>query len=406
MVESDKQAGAPEALAPATASRPTRRISPTALADAARVSMIGLFVLALVVALRAASELLVPLTTALVVALVLNPLAARLERRGIPGFGVAALMMAAIGLFLYAGTYAFSSPMQAWAKRLPALVSALYQHAMALRASLLHQPMTAGSAADGAKQLLDLVGSTGILSSAALTAPSVLGAFALFAVALFFLIGLRARLRAGLLSLFIKRRNKITAAHILRDIEKRVSAYLATIACINVGVGVVAAATMWVLGVPNPTLWGALATLLNFAPYLGPAVTVAIIAGVGLTTFHTILTMLAPPLAMAAIFFIEGNLITPSVIGHRFTLNPLMVLVSLSFWLWLWGPIGAVLAVPLLIIGITVFTYVALPHLAERAIEERRRESRTRRRRHRPITPIEPPPRTAGAVKVPAPPHL
>jgi predicted PurR-regulated permease PerM len=397
---SRSERAAPLEAAPAV--RRAARLSP-ALDDAAKLAVIGLFILGLIVALHAAAEILVPLAAAVTVGFVLNPAAARLEHLGVPGFAVAGIFLVAIGLAIYVLTYLFSAPLQQWVQRLPALVSALYGEAMHLRASLLHVPPDPGAAQGGPKQLVELISSTGILSSAALTAPSILGEFALFAVALLFLIALRVRIRAGLLAMCIRRRTKLMTAHILRDIEKRVSAYLATVTVINIGVGIVTALVMWALGLPSPALWGALATLLNFAPYIGPAVMVTIMAAVGLTTFHTIGAAAVPPAVMAAIFFAEGNFITPSILGARFTLNPLLVLVSLSFWLWLWGPIGAILAVPLLIIGIVVFTYTALPHIAAREIEEHKRLTRARRR---PITPIEPPPRSAGTVEVSAPPHL
>ncbi|HVV93974.1 MAG TPA: AI-2E family transporter [Hyphomicrobiales bacterium] len=402
MVETSARAEPAVAPDPVPPVRRSTRVSP-ALDDAAKLAVIGLFILGLIVALRAAAEILVPLAAAVTVGFVLNPAAAKLERRGVPGFAVAGIFMVAIALGIYVLTYLFSAPLQQWVQRLPALVSALYGEAMHLRASLLHVPPDPGAAQGGPKQILDLISSTGILSSAALTAPSILGEFALFAVALLFLIALRVRIRAGLLAMCIRRRTKLMTAHILRDIERRVSAYLATVTLINIGVGVVTTCVMWLLGLPSPALWGALATLMNFAPYIGPAVMVTVMAAVGLTTFHTFGAAVAPPAAMALIFFTEGNFITPSILGVRFTLNPLLVLVSLSFWLWLWGPIGAILAVPLLILGIVVFTYTALPHIAAREIEEHKRVSRARRR---PIVPIEPPPRSTGTVEVSAPPHL
>jgi predicted PurR-regulated permease PerM len=386
---------------PAPIVRRSTRVSP-GLDEAAKLAVIGLFVLGLIVALRTAAEILVPLAAAVTIAFLLNPAAARLENRGVPGFAVAGIFLVAIGVAIYVLTYVFSAPLQQWIQRLPDLVSALYAQAMHIRSSLLHVAPDPGAAQGGPKQLLNLISSTGILSSAALTAPSILGEFALFAVALLFLIALRVRIRAGLLAMCITRRTKLMTAHILRDIEKRVSAYLATVTLINIGVGVVTTFAMWILGLPSPALWGAMATMLNFAPYIGPAVMVTIIASVALTTFHTFGAAVLPPAAMALIFFTEGNFITPSILGARFTLNPMLVLVALSFWLWLWGPIGAILAVPLLIIGIVVFTHTALPHIAAREIEEQRRLSRARRR---PIIPLEKPPRGAGTVEIPAPPH-
>ena len=140
--------GRHEPADPRPGARRPARMSP-ALDDAARLAVIGLFVLGLMVALRAAAEILVPLAAALVVAFVLNPAAARLERRGIPGFAVAGIFLLAIAAAIYVLTYLFSLPLQQWVQRLPALVSALYGEAMHLRASFLHLPPDADIAGAG-----------------------------------------------------------------------------------------------------------------------------------------------------------------------------------------------------------------------------------------------------------------
>jgi predicted PurR-regulated permease PerM len=127
--------------------------------------------------------------------------------------------------------------------------------------------------------------------------------------------------------------------------------------------GLVVGLAMFLLGVPQPHLWGALAAVLNFALFVGPVVMALILLGVGLATFADPLLMVAPPLIFVVLNFIEGQFVTPSVLGARLALNPLAVFVTIAFWLWLWGPIGAFLAVPILIL-VAMTLYHLVPTLA------------------------------------------
>lgn len=377
-----------------------------ALDDAAKLSTVGLFLLALSFALYAAAEILVPIVSAVIVAFLLNPVAARMERRGLPGMAAAAIIIVALGLLLWLAIYLFSIPLQTWVERLPELASALYKQVLSLRNNLFRLQVDAGGPApppidDGG--FAKMMEESGILSSAALLAPSMLGEFALFVVLLFFLIGMRTQLRGGILALCWTRRARLTAARVLHDSERHVSAYLATITVINVLLGITTGLIMWALGLPSPALWGALNATLNYAPYLGPAVVTVIMAGVGLLTFDSIGHALLPPLSIILLNFVEGNIITPAVLGRRFTVNPLLVLIALAFWLWMWGPVGAFLATPMLIMSLVVITHTALPHIAERQIALERERVRARRR---PLAPVRPPPGAAGTVEVTQPPRL
>ena len=114
----------------------------------------------------------------------------------------------------------------------------------------------------------------------------------------------------------------------------------------------------WLFGFPNPMTLGLLATILNYIPYIGPTCMMAIVLVVGLVTFPTLTYALIPPAAFAALVTVEGQIITPTVLGHRLTLNPLLVFTAIVFWAWLWGPIGAFLAVPLSIVMLVVFNHV------------------------------------------------
>jgi predicted PurR-regulated permease PerM len=146
-----------------------------------------------------------------------------------------------------------------------------------------------------------------------------------------------------------RRRSRALLVAGVRSTERDIGSYVATMALVNIGVGVAASLAMWALGLPNPLLWGALAGALNFIPYLGPVITVALVSLAGMVTFESAGDMLAPGLAVVAIHAVESNFITPWFVGRRLTLSPLAVFLSVMVWGWLWGIAGALLAVPVLV---------------------------------------------------------
>ena len=117
----------------------------------------------------------------------------------------------------------------------------------------------------------------------------------------------------------------------------------------------------WLIGFPNPLIFGLLAGLFNYVPYIGPAVMVVVLFGVGLVTFPSLAHALIAPLGLIALTTLEGHLITPTLVGRRLTLNPLAVFLALAFWTWMWGPMGALLAAPLSIIGLVVVNHLFPP---------------------------------------------
>jgi predicted PurR-regulated permease PerM len=127
---------------------------------------------------------------------------------------------------------------------------------------------------------------------------------------------------------------------------------------INLGLGVVVSIVLAIIGFPNPVTFGLLAFALNYVPYIGPAIVALVLAGVGLVSQPSLAPALLAPALFVAIATLEGHVITPNIVGRRLTLNPFLVFLALAFWTWLWGPIGAFLAVPLLIVG-----FVVLGHL-------------------------------------------
>jgi predicted PurR-regulated permease PerM len=143
--------------------------------------------------------------------------------------------------------------------------------------------------------------------------------------------------------------HKERAIEINREVQQNISNYLFSVSVINIGLGAVVGAGLFFMGVPNPLMWGMLVAILNFIPYFGPVVGITLLATVGLLTFDTLWAGLLPPAWYLLLHLLEANLITPMLLGRRFTLNPVVIFVSLIFWTWLWGVPGALLSVPILV---------------------------------------------------------
>ena len=144
-------------------------------------------------------------------------------------------------------------------------------------------------------------------------------------------------------------RGKIRAVEISHEIQQNISKYLFSISLINVCLGALVSGGLYLVGVPNAAMWGILVALLNFIPYFGAICGVIILAAVGLLTFDSPWRGLLPPLLYLMLHLLEANLVTPTLLGRRFTLNPVAIFVSLIFWVWLWGIPGAILSVPILV---------------------------------------------------------
>jgi predicted PurR-regulated permease PerM len=144
-------------------------------------------------------------------------------------------------------------------------------------------------------------------------------------------------------------RDKKRAVEISHEIQQNISKYLFSVSMINIGMGLVVSVGLYVMGVPNAAMWGMFVAVLNFVPYFGPIAGAIVLAAGGLLSFDTLGMGLLPPAWYLLLHLLEANLITPVLLGRRFTLNPVAIFVSLIFWTWLWGVPGALLSVPILV---------------------------------------------------------
>jgi predicted PurR-regulated permease PerM len=180
----------------------------------------------------------------------------------------------------------------------------------------------------------------------------------LFFAGLIFVLAGQMELRRHIAAFFGTHEGKLRFIRVVNDIERNIASYVAVVTVINFALGTIVAIGAWLCGLPSPVILGILAMLLNYIPYLGPACMAIILFAVGLVTFPSFGQALLPPASLIVLTTLEGHLITPTVLGHRLTLNPLAVFLAIAFWTWLWGPLGAFLAVPLLIVMLVILSHV------------------------------------------------
>jgi predicted PurR-regulated permease PerM len=325
----------------------------------------GLF-LALPFVLSIGAVVFLPLVCALVLSIVLAPLADRLAGWGLPNLLASFLALAIAAAVLLALLSVILQPALDTIDRLPAMTRQVAQQVAALRGDL-------GWLSDLNRQLLRLAGRTPA-REVVLAGPSVLEqlAFAtpifvlealLTALMSFFMIEARVRMRRRLLNNPAHPETGRKAARMIGEVQDLVGAYMATVGIINLGVGVIVGFGAWAFGFEAPVMWGVLAALLNFLPYLGPLAMMLVLALVGIATRDTLLAGLLPVLCYLGLHTIEANLVTPALLGRRFTLNPVLILVSISYFYWIWGVIGALLAMPILLILTALFHHIGRPNL-------------------------------------------
>lgn len=298
-----------------------------------------------------AQEVLIPLTLALLLSLLLSPVVTLLQRTRLPRAVGSILVLVVVVGALAGGVMALSQPARDWVARAPATLETIQQRFRSFR-----EPIR--KAEEATKKLENLTQSINkptvvstqpsLLTSMATGAPRVLASIMVVLLLVYFFLSSGNGFLRRMVEVAPGLTEKKQVVAIARDVQDEMSRYLLMVTLINLSVGAVTAVTMALLGVPNPLLWGAVAGVLNFAPYVGPAMTGIGLLIVGLTTFDALSHAFAIPGAFFAIAFVEGQLITPIIVGRRLALDPTVVFVWLLLWGWLWGIAGVLLAGPLI----------------------------------------------------------
>jgi predicted PurR-regulated permease PerM len=286
----------------------------------------------------------------------LTPIVRFLRKRGIPESVSATLLVVFAGLFVGGAGYMLSGPVIDLANNAPRIGVQLSEKLnelrhpfdRMLRISEQVERVTQVAEEPGVQRVV--VSQPGILSQAAGNLLSGGTTVAITFVLSLFLLASGPLFYEKIVQSFTTLTEKKRALRVVFDVEKEISRYLLTVALINGGLGLAIALGLWAIGMPTPFVWGAAAALLNFLPYVGALVTVVVVAAIALVSFDTITYALLAPGFVVMCNILEGQLVTPLVVGRRLEINAVAIFIAVAFWSWLWGFVGALIAVPLLVI--------------------------------------------------------
>ncbi len=339
------------------------------LASLTLIAGVGMIV-ALPFALRAGAEFFLPVTAALVVAIALVPMLEWFERRGVPAKLAAGLCVV---IFLTMTVFVIGSivlPASDWIAQVPqkiGKVRAALEPVVDLYKNLdqfIDRTLSQVAIPQDQISSVRIETPNSMLGLLASSAPHLLiQLFFALLVIFFFLAGWTTMRKETIVSRG-SFEGALTTARVIQQVVDATSTYLGTITLINIGLGILTAAVLWWLGMDSPVMWGGIVAVLNYIPYLGPIASALLLFIGGLMTYPDVWGALIPPLVFIGFHMVEANFFTPMIVGHRLTISPLSILIALSFWAWVWGTTGALLAVPLLIIMKTIFSAAGTPDIA------------------------------------------
>ncbi len=317
----------------------------------------GLLFIAAIFLLEHARPLLLPIAIAVVFTLVLAAPVRALRRAGIHEYVGAGLVIAAVlGLIVLVAAL-IAAPAAAWWSRAPIIVHELVESLQRWRdalfpyatpAPLARAPATAVIGVDPFNERLAIEGWTFTRLAIGETLSFAVSASATV-ILLYFLLASEQWLVARTTAAIRRPRTRALVLAGFRQAQRDVGLFISTMSLVNVALGIATGLALWLIGLPNPVLWGTTTAVLAFIPYLGPLLIAVLLLLAGSVTFGTGLAMLGPPAAFLALHGVEANFLSPMIMGHRLRLSPVFVFLSVMIWGWLWGVAGAFIAVPLLL---------------------------------------------------------
>lgn len=334
------------------------------------IAAVGLFAIALIAALYLARAILVPVVLAITIGTIVAPLVSRLERYGIArAISTVAIVLLMFALFVVFSV-ALTTPLTEWigkASQLGSLLRSKFQDfnepLKALQDFYQSLQTIGGNAGEGGSTIkIEASPNASIVETAISILTPALSQLLIFFVSIIFYLIFKNDFKASAIMVFSTRETRLRTIRIFNDIESKLARFFATFTLINVVLGAVVTAVMWLVGMPNPLLWGVLAALLNYLPYLGPAVVTIALMVASLLSYPTLAEAALPPLLYTLIHVLEGEFFTPSVLGYSLAVNPFLLFLSVIFWTWLWGPVGAFLAVPIAMALVCLVQHLSTGH--------------------------------------------
>ncbi len=315
-----------------------------------RYAIVGIFVILATTALSLTKVISLPITAGVIFGLVLGPVVDWLVRRNVPQHLAAGMVVLAFLALILAALVLLAVPIAGWSDRFPEMMSALQSKLRGVFAFM-----------DDAKHALGtLTGKTGVELSVsqgnpvmdiAMSSSTVAGGLLIFVATVYFWLATRRHLKARLLRLCLGRGARRSAGVFFDEIETRAARYFGLVTIINLGMGVLTTAVAWLAGLPFPVFWGVLAFVLNYLAFVGPIIVTVLLFAGALLDAPSLFAAIWPAALYYVLHLVEGNAITPVFVGRRLTVSPFLVFIGFIFWLWLWGPIGAVLSTPILLVA-------------------------------------------------------
>ena len=314
--------------------------------------LIVLVSLAVLYTLVLAQKILVPLALAFLLSLVLAPIVRWLERLHMPRtLGAGFIVLLLLSGLCY-GVASSIDPISNWVEQAPRIMRQLEHKIYPIKKTVEEVSKTA--------EQVDRIASVSTEETVEIKAISfrdmlyanargLVTGTVMTTFLLYFLLSWGRVMLMRIMQLTDEHRQRQRYLESATILEGEISKYLFTITFINVGLGAVVAAALYTFGMPNPLLWGVIAALLNYIPYLGGMVTAVLLGATALLSFDGLVVPALMVAAFAGLTIFEGQIVTPLLLGRRLALNPLVVFLSVVFWFWIWGVMGALMAVPMLI---------------------------------------------------------
>ena len=323
--------------------------------DIKSVALTGLFVLAVFYTMYFMRAMLLPLVLALLLSYLLVPVVRVLDKIRIrPLFGAALVLLALIGGIGY-GVSRLSEPAADWIEKAPYSLQQLKQKLLPLKKPMEQVAQASGeidklTESDGpqAKPQTVVVKRSPIAEMFFIQGPEFVASTVVMLILLYFLMAYDGVFLTKIIRITPRLGDKKRSVSIMREIETQISRYLLTITAINIGLGIAVGTTVHFLGLRNPIMWGVMVAVLNFVPYLGALTGIICMTLGAVLSFDSLGYALIFPASYMLIAVLEGNFVTPMVVGRSLTLNPVIILIALAFWGWMWGISGMILAVPIL----------------------------------------------------------
>ena len=319
------------------------------------IALKGLFIIAFFYTLYFARALILPFILALLLNFLLRPVVRVLKKINIPELAGAALVLIALLGSAGYGMIRLSGPAAEWINKAPEGL-----HQIELKVGFLRKPLEGiNNAVEELKRITRMgaekkpeveIRPPGITDAVLTGTREVIVKSSVMLILLYFLLASGDLFLRKLIKLFPKLDKKKQIVKIIREVEHHTSRYLYTVTVINIFTGISIGVGMYLIGLPNALLWGVMAGFLIFLPYIGPLIGISIVTIIAFLTFDSIGRVLLAPAIYFALETIQGQIVTPLVLGLRFTLNPVVIFIWLIFWGWMWGIVGAMLAFPMLTI--------------------------------------------------------